>query len=305
MHTHTPVLLQEAVDSLANKQGSVIVDCTLGLGGHTRKILEKIGSKGKVIAFDQDERNMKLAKENLADLSSQIVFVHQNFQHLKDALLSLSSAKVDGFLFDLGLSSPHVDDPTRGFSFQKDGPLDMRFDPRNPTTAADVVNKYSEKNLARIFWEFGEDRQSRKLARLIVEERRKNPFETTTDLADFIKKHIKSPKGHPATKAFQALRIEVNHELDVLVDALNQAIDLLDSGGRIVVISYHSLEDRIVKNIFRDFSKDLYDPDDPRSIVIQEKQLQLITKKPIVPSDEEIKENPRARSAKMRVVEKL
>jgi len=304
---HIPVLKKEVLESLQLKKGDKVVDATLGLGGHAAEMLEQIGDEGHLYAFEQDERNLEAAKQNLGEYALQITFFHTNFVSLKTCLEESTDA-VDAILFDLGLSSPHVDDADRGFSFQSDGPLDMRFDQRQSLTAADIVNKWNESELVEIFSRYGEERASKKVARMIVAERKKNPFHTTVQLADFIrnqKKHIREKKD-AATNVFQALRIAVNDELRVLEEVLPQAIGVLAPGGRLSVISYHSLEDRIVKNVFRDYSKDFEDPDEPLiNKVIREKQVKLITKKPITPSQEEIDENPRARSAKMRVSEKL
>ncbi len=306
MH-HTPVLKEEVLESLNLKKGAKVVDATLGLGGHSLEILKKIGDSGHLYAFEQDERNMEFATERLKDFYDQITFFHTNFVSLKTCLESDGVTSVDAILFDLGLSSPHVDDPERGFSFQQDGPLDMRFDRRNKLTAEEIINNWSESDLIEIFSRYGEERASKKVARTIVENRKKKPFKTTADLAEFIrfqKKHIREKKDS-ATNVFQALRIAVNDELTVLENVLPDAIDVLAPGGRLVVISYHSLEDRIVKNILRDYSKDLEDPNEPLiNKVIRPKQIELITRKPITPSAEEVVGNPRARSAKMRVCER-
>ncbi|PIX80562.1 16S rRNA (cytosine(1402)-N(4))-methyltransferase [Candidatus Peregrinibacteria bacterium CG_4_10_14_3_um_filter_44_21] len=314
MHTenkkkmHIPVLKEEVLDSLKLKPGYKVVDATLGLGGHALEMLELIGEKGHLYAFDQDERNLLEAKKNLADYEDRITYYHFNFVSLKTCLTDDGVTSVDAALFDLGLSSPHVDDPSRGFAFKADGPLDMRYDVRQKLKASDIVNKWSESDLVEIFSKYGEERASKKVAREIVNARKNRPFETTEQLADFIreqKKHIREKKD-AATNVFQALRIAVNDELDVLAKVLPDAISVLKPGGRIAVISYHSIEDRIVKNVFRDLSKDLEDPDEHFvNKVLRAKQIDLLTKKPIIPSESEISENPRARSAKLRVAQKV
>ena len=224
-----------------------------------------------------------------------MVYIHANFVDMTQELKKTRVRAIDAFLFDLGIASPHVDDPERGFSFLREGALDMRFNPKDQkTTAADVVNKYSERELIRIFKEFGEEKHARKIAQALCKTRKRRPFKTTTQLAEHIAKNVKrTGRIHPATRVFQALRIEVNKELDVLVEGLRQAVELLKKNGRIAVISYHSLEDRIVKNLFRDLARQ------------NGETLKIVTKKPIVPTPEEIAQNPRCRSAKLRVAQKL
>lgn len=284
-----------------------VVDCTLGLGGHSLEILKAIGPKGKLIAFEQDEDNLKRAKERLKKYKKQITFIHRNFEHLEQELLRDKLPAPDAILFDLGFSSPHVDDPKRGFSFRQEGPLDMRFDKRQKLTAERVVNTYKEKRLADLIFQFGEEPRSRVIARKILMERKQKPIKTTTELAELIASTTKHKKGmHPATKTFQALRIYVNRELEVLEDVLHQAVKVIAPKGRIAVISYHSLEDRIVKNIFRYYTKECICPKE--IVVCQcnfEKKLYLLTKRPIIPSGIEVASNPRARSAKLRVAEAL
>lgn len=302
---HIPVLRKEIIELLQLKKGDKVIDATLGLGGHSEEILKVIGKSGHLYAFEQDGRNLERAKERLREFESQVTYFHTNFVSLKTCL---NGERVDAILFDLGLSSPHVDDSSRGFSFREDGPLDMRFDSREDLTAADIVNRWPEPDLVEIFSKYGEERASKKVAAGIVARRKEKHFETTLDLADFIrelKQKFPSKKDH-ATQVFQALRMAVNDEVSVLEEVLPQAIEVLKPGGRLAVISYHSIEDRIVKNIFRDYSKDLDDPNEPLiNKVIREKQVEIITKKPIVPTEEEISENPRARSAKLRIIGKI
>lgn len=311
--THRPVLLTETLDLLnleanlpAGQAGKHVIDATLGLGGHSLEILKKIGPKGKLMAFDQDERNMKEAKKRLKKYEKQVLFIHSNFEHLAE-YASKHHFQPDAILLDLGLSSPHIDDPERGFSFQKEGPLDMRFDKRQQLTAERVVNSYSEKDLADIIFHYGEERKSRLIARVVVLARKKSPIKTTTQLAEVIGKAIKT-KGriHPATLTFQALRIYVNRELEVLEQVLKQALKLLKKGGRLVVISYHSLEDRMVKNFFRDQTRNCICPKELPMCQCQfEKKLYILTRKPIIPDGIEVSHNPRSRSAKLRAAERL
>lgn len=280
-----------------------VIDCTLGLGGHSEAILKKIGSKGKLMAFDLDEKNLERAKKHLVSHEGQITFVHSNFEHLKEEVEKHKFGPIGAILFDLGLSSPHVDMPERGFSFQKEGPLDMRYDQNQELSAQMVISTFNEKKLADLIYEYGEDRRSRVIARAIVNERKKSPIVSTLQLSEIIKKTVKGKVGHhPATKTFQALRIYVNRELEVLENALHQAINLLKPGGRIAVISYHSLEDRMVKNIFKYYAKDCICPKElPICQCEIEKKLYLLTKRPIIPTGIEVAQNPRARSAKLRV----
>lgn len=304
--SHTPVLLPETIDLLNLEANKQVIDGTLGLGGHSESILKGIGPKGRLMVFEQDERNLKLAQTRLKKYEKQITYIHSNFEHLAE-LASKHHFQPGAILLDLGLSSPHIDDPERGFSFQKEGPLDMRFDPRQPLTAERVVNSAPEKDLADIIFKYGEERRSRLIARVIVQERKRAPIKTTTQLAELIAKTIKGhSRIHPATLTFQALRIYVNRELEVLESVLQQAMELLPKGGRMVVISYHSLEDRIVKNFFRDQTKDCICPKElPICQCDFQKKLYLLTRKPIIPSGIEASRNPRARSAKLRAAEHL
>jgi len=295
-YEHESVMLNEVLEYLSLPKKRNVIDATLGLGGHTKAILENMPKNAKVIGFDADYEHIKVAKRKLRKFKDQVVFVHNNFLYLEDELKKTRVRAVDAVLYDLGLASPHVDIDDRGFSFQKDGPLDMRFNQKEGLTAADVVNDYSEKELLRIFKEYGEEKRSRRIAQEIRKARKSKPFKTTKQLADFIEKIVgRKGKIHPATRVFQALRIEVNKELDVLRESLKQAVSLVKPGGRIVVISYHSLEDRIVKYFFRDLARGA----ETKPV------LKLITKKPIAPTNEEIMQNPRSRSAKLRVAEKI
>ncbi|MCF7845709.1 MAG: 16S rRNA (cytosine(1402)-N(4))-methyltransferase RsmH [Candidatus Peribacteraceae bacterium] len=276
MESHASVLPIETLELLGPKKGEVFIDGTLGLGGHARLILEKISPRGKLIGLDADERNLEIARENLKSFPN-IELRHANFRDL-EKLVEPNS--VDGILLDLGLSSPHLDDASRGFSFQNEGPLDFRFDQNQELTAAIILNSFPENEIALILREFGEIGISKKLARQICRRRWKKKFARTNELVELIEAKRLLPQ------VFQALRIAVNDELTALERALNSAPKLLKSGGRIAVISFHSLEDRIVKNFFREQKKS--------------GTLEVLTKKPVIPSPEEIKNNPRARSAKLR-----
>ena len=303
MSFHIPVMPQQVLVNLVTKKTGVYVDCTVGGGGHSQKIIELIYPEGLLIGFDQDIEALEFARERLKPYQDRIVLVKSNFSNLEIVLKSLGFNKVSGIFFDLGISSHQIDTTARGFSFSKDNLLDMRMDLSKELDANHIVNHYSEKQLTEIFSKYGEERFSRSLARIIVEGRKKNPIETTNQLAkvitNFYAKHKKGKwRIHPATKIFQALRIEVNRELFILQEALLQAIKLLEVRGRIGVISYHSLEDRIVKNTFREWEK--------KEIINQyDYGLRKLFKKPIYPSEEEIRQNYRARSARLRFAEKI
>lgn len=300
---HTSVLLTEAVAGLNVRAGGRYMDCTLGLGGHTEAILQ---AGGRVLALDADPDALQLAASRLASWGDQVKLVHANFRQLGEVARREGFAPADGILFDLGISSLQLSPAGRGFSFQSDQPLDMRFDPEQPESAADLVNGLPEAELARLIWEYGEERLSRKIARYIVERR---PLRTTGDLV----KAVIAAAGprhsggiHPATRTFQALRIAVNDELGTLDSALDQAIGLLGDGGRLAVISFHSLEDRIVKNRFRDEEKTcVCPPAQPVCNCGHVPRLRTLTKKPIVATPEETAANPRSRSAKLRIAERL
>ncbi len=282
---HVPVLMNEVLDGLNLQSGDTVIDATVGLGGHAQRLLDVVSPGGELIGFDRDERNLQEAKRRLGSDSASCRLIHDSFANVG----SHDLPGVDGALFDLGYSSVHVDDAERGFSFQQDGPLDMRYDTRDGRTAEDIVNDWSEEELARIFRQFGEERFSARIAQRVVRERKMVRITTTTQLADVVASAVPARgKIHPATKVFQALRMEVNDELSHIEKGLGDAIGLLKSGGRIAVISFHSLEDRLVKQLFK--GRD---------------DLGLINKKVIRPSDEETSENPRARSAKLRVAEKI
>lgn len=303
---HQPVLLHEVVEALEIADGQTIIDGTLGLGGYSQAVLQT-GKKVKIVAFELDGENLQIAKERLAEWSGQVTFINDNFANIKTDLEEAGVQKIDGVMLDLGLSSPQVDLAERGFSFAKDGALDMRFGKHQKVTAADVVNTYSAEQLNKIFREYGEERWAKKIALEIVKRRLEKPFERTLELADFVAKIVrgKKEKIHPATRVFQALRIEVNNELGSLEVVLQDSLEKMAPKARLAVVSYHSLEDRIVKNFFRDAAREFINLPDELQTRYLEPKLRLISKKPIVPSAEEIKANPRARSAKLRIAEKI
>ena len=306
-------MLQEVLDALQLKSGSVVCDCTLGGAGHSVKMAAQLGEDGLLLGVDQDDFALEAAG---ARLDSEVPatphkLLKGNFGDLDELLCSAEVPGVDAFLFDLGVSSPQLDIPQRGFSYNEDAPLDMRMDPRNNTlNAFEVVNHYNEADLARILSLYGEEKFARQIARQIVRRRENQPIRTTFELVDAIKAGIPAAArrhgGHPAKKSFQAIRIEVNHELDVLERGLDAATRWLNPGGRICVISYHSLEDRIVKNHFKEMAQGcICPPDIPVCVCGRVPILKIITKKPLVASAEEVQRNPRARSAKIRVAERL
>jgi 16S rRNA (cytosine1402-N4)-methyltransferase len=303
-------MLAEVRAALAPRLGSVIVDATVGAGGHAAALLADLDSTGRLIGLDQDPEALALAARQLAAIRdpSAFVLLQANFGELRAALAGIGVTQIDGLLFDLGVSSMQLDRPERGFSFRADGPLDMRMSPDAPATAAQLVQELPEAELARIFFEYGEERWSRRIARRIVERRRRRPFTTTADLAGVVREAIprRDPSGiDPATRVFQALRIAVNRELEVLEGALIQGAELLAPGGRIAVLSYHSLEDRIVKQTFAWLSGRCRCPKTlPACACGARPLLQLVTRKPLVPSEAERHANPRSRSAKLRVAER-
>lgn len=309
---HTTVLLHETVDGLAIKPSGVYVDCTLGGAGHSEYLLSQLGKDGHLYAFDQDQKAIDNAKIRLAKYveQNQVTFVKANFRELTTELNRLGITEVDGILYDLGVSSPQLDEAERGFSYHQDAPLDMRMDQTAPLSAYEVVNDYSYHELVKIFFRYGEEKFSKQIARLIERKRADEPIKTTGELVELIKEAIPAPArrkgGHPAKRVFQAIRIAVNDELGAIESSLEQAIELLALNGRVSVITFHSLEDRIVKTMYKEFStpKDM-PPGLP--VVPEEFQpvLKLVNRKPIIPSDEELQDNNRARSAKLRIAEKV
>lgn len=307
MVAHIPVLLNEVLGALVPDGYTVkrAIDGTLGAGGHTRALLE--AGAEQTLSFDLDEQAIAIAKTKLSDFASRAHIVHDSYANMKHHARELGWSGVDAILLDLGLSSMQLDTPERGFAFKHDGLLDMRFDQSdNRPTAASIVNDWEADDLADIFFKYGEERNSRKLARIIIAKR---PYETTQQLADVIYNATPAAKRaksniHPATKIFQALRVAVNDELKTVETAIPTAINLLNPGGRLAVISFHSLEDRIVKRIFKEASTEIIAPPGMASIKAKKAVVDLITRKPIIPSDSEIAANPRSRSSKLRVVEK-
>lgn len=300
---HIPVLVEEVVSLLTCGPYQTFVDATLGGGGHALEILRRTEPGGMVIGMDWDEDAIHVARETLRPFGDRVRFIRQNFVHLPEVLQSLRLEGVDGILVDLGLSSLQLEDAQRGFSLKSDGPLDMRMDQRLEDTAADLVSRFSQEELARVLWEYGEERWSRKIARAIVEERQKVPIRTTAALRRIIARAIPlrfhSRRLDPATKTFQALRICTNHELENLKEMLETGWKALKRGGRICVISFHSLEDRMVKETFRNLGRGREEKGESGTV------LRVITKKPITPSEDERKRNPRSRSAKMRCAERV
>ena len=303
---HKSVLLTESIDFLNVKEDGVYVDATLGFGGHSLEILKRI-KKGFLFAFDQDSEAIKYSTERLKDYDN-FKIIKSNFADMKECLLKENITKVDGILFDIGVSSMQLDEDYRGFSYHNDAKLDMRMDTDNSFSAYNVVNEYDYNNLVRVLRDYGEEKYASSIARNIIKARENKKIETTFELVDIIKASMpfkEMREGHPARKTFQAIRIEVNHELDVLEKGINEAIDLLNVGGRLCVITFHSLEDRIVKNIFRKYSE--VDSKFAKLPYVPEEYLPKIKviSKGITPSDEELKENNRARSARLRVIEKV
>ncbi|WP_025785151.1 16S rRNA (cytosine(1402)-N(4))-methyltransferase RsmH [Sporosarcina sp. D27] len=309
MFDHTTVLLHEAVEGLSIQPEGIYVDCTLGGAGHSTEIAKRLSGKGRLICFDQDMTAIEAAKDTLSEYLDRVTFIHANFSQLKEELHRIDIESVDGILYDLGVSSPQLDTPERGFSYNHDAPLDMRMDTTAALTAFEVVNEWSYQDLLRIFFRYGEEKFSKSIARKIEEARAEKPIQTTAELAELIKTGIPAAArrtgGHPAKRVFQAIRIAVNDELGAAETSLTDAIELLNPKGRISVITFHSLEDRLCKTIFKEASSLPELP--PNLPVIPEGldvKLKLITRKPILPSEEEIEANKRARSAKLRIAER-
>lgn len=310
MFKHTTVLLEEAVSGLDIKPDGIYVDCTLGGAGHSELILSRLSEQGKLYAFDQDETAIKNAKEKLSKYGDRLTIIKSNFLHLEKELKARNIHEVDGVLYDLGVSSPQLDTPERGFSYHHDAPLDMRMDQQADISAYHIVNEWPYEKLVKIFFRYGEEKFSKQIARKIEAARSEKPIMTTGELVELIKDAIPAPArrtgGHPAKRVFQAIRIAVNDELGVFENSLEQAIDMLAQGGRISVITFHSLEDRICKVTLKKASEIPQLP--PGLPIIPDEfkpKLKLVTRKPILPSEEELEENNRARSAKLRIAEKL
>ena len=306
---HKSVLLEETIDGLRVKPDGIYVDGTLGGAGHSSEIVKRLGEDGRLIGIDQDGEAIEAATKRLKPYKDKVTIVRSNYAQMKEVLRDLGIPKVDGILLDLGVSSYQLDNAERGFTYREDVPLDMRMDQRQTKTAKDIVNDYSEMELYHIIRNYGEDKFAKNIAKHIVQARQKTPIETTGQLIEVIKaaipKKVRATGGHPAKKTFQAIRIELNHELDVLKNNLEDMIDLLNDEGRIAIITFHSLEDRIVKNIFRTSERPcICPPEFPVCVCGRVSKGKVITRKPIVPGKEELEENSRSKSAKLRVFER-
>lgn len=303
---HIPVLYNETLDNLVVNPDGVYVDCTLGGGGHSEGILKRLSPKGVLISIDQDDQAIEYARKRLGGYKNWKVF-KSNFENMDNVIYMAGYDKVDGILMDIGVSSTQLDDPERGFSYRYDTKLDMRMNSSAPISAYEVVNTYSEGELSKILFEYGEERHARKIARFIVENRAKAPIETTGDLVAIIKRaYPERAAKHPAKKTFQAIRIEVNKELEVLETAITKGLECLKPGGRFAIITFHSLEDRMVKTMFKDFCTGcICPPRLPICMCNQKPKAKQITRKPIIPSEEELKYNNRAHSSKLRVIERI
>ena len=304
---HIPVLYYETLDNLVINPDGIYIDCTLGGGSHSEGILERLSNKGLLISIDQDTNAIEYSKKRLEKFGSKWKVFKGNFENIDTIAYMAGVDKVDGILMDIGVSSKQLDDPDRGFSYRYDVKLDMRMNTEQKISAYDVVNTYSEEQLSKIIFEYGEERHARKIAKLIVEERKSSPIEKTSDLIALIKRaYPERASKHPAKKTFQAIRIEVNRELEVLENAMSKAVELLKVGGRLAIITFHSLEDRIVKNKFKDLATACKCPKDiPICVCGGVKKFEIITKKPIIPIDDELKNNNRAHSSKLRILERI
>ena len=307
---HVSVLLEETIDSLNIKPNGIYVDGTLGGGGHSLEICRRLGEGGRLIGIDQDMDAIAAATERLSDYKDKVTIVHSNYQDTDSVLKELSVNGVDGIVLDLGVSSYQLDNVERGFTYREDTPLDMRMDQSSNLTAKDIVNDYSEMELFRVIRDYGEDGFAKNIAKHIVATRKLKPIETTGELNEIIKAAIpakmRQGTGHPSKKTFQAIRIELNHELEVLENSLDKMIELLNPGGRLSIITFHSLEDRIVKNIFRrNMNPCICPPGFPVCTCGRKPTGKIITRKPVVPSEHELEENKRAKSSKLRVFEKI
>ncbi|KEO83188.1 16S rRNA (cytosine(1402)-N(4))-methyltransferase RsmH [Tumebacillus flagellatus] len=307
---HISVFAEEAVEALKPEPDHIYVDCTLGGAGHSGRILKASSPTGRLIAIDQDLIAIANAKQVLAPYEGRFTIVHSNFRRLADIVAEQGLSGVDGVLFDLGVSSPQLDEGERGFSYQHDAPLDMRMDKTQSFTARDLVNEWSAEEITKILYDYAEEKWSKRIAEFIVRERAKAPIETTGQLVDIIKAAIPAAArregGHPAKRTFQGIRIAVNDELNVFAEAIQQAIDVLNPGGRVAIITFHSLEDRMAKLALQEAARGcICPPELPICQCTNTPRVKVITRKPIVPSEEELAHNPRARSAKLRIAEKL
>ena len=305
---HKSVLLNETIDGLNIKPDGIYVDGTLGGGGHAYEVCRRLGEKGSIVGIDQDAAAIEAASARLKDFGEKVTIVRSNYCDVKSKLHELGIDKVDGIVLDLGVSSYQLDTAERGFSYREDAPLDMRMDTRQKMTARDIVNDYTEADLYRVIRDYGEDKFAKNIAKHIVQARAVKPVETTAELSEIIRASIpmkfQKKSGHPAKRTFQAIRIELNRELDVLRDSLDDMIDLLNPGGRLCIITFHSLEDRIVKSAFRKNENPCTCPPDfPVCVCGKKSKGSIITKKPILPSEEELEYNSRSKSAKLRIFE--
>ena len=307
---HLSVLLDEAIKSLDIKPGGTYADATLGGGGHSLEIARRLGENGRLIGIDRDSDAIEAASKRLLEYSDKIILVHDNYSNIKNIISDLNIDRIDGVIIDAGVSSKQLDDAERGFSYMLNAPLDMRMDKSSGLDAAEVINTYSQKELENIIFKYGEENWAKRISEFIVAERAKKPVETTYELVEIIKKAV--PKGarrdgpHPAKRTFQAIRIEVNGELSSLEKAVYDIADILNDRGRISVITFHSLEDRIVKNAFRTMENPcICPPDFPVCVCGKRPKGKVLTRKPILPSENEIENNPRSRSAKLRVFERI
>lgn len=306
---HVSVLLNESIEALNIKENGIYVDCTLGGAGHSSEILKRLSPSGRLIGIDQDKNALNAAKEKLKQYSN-VTYVHNNFSNIGEVLDDLNIEKVDGILMDLGVSSHQLDVAERGFSYMQDAPLDMRMNQDEEFSAFDIVNGYSEEKLYQIIRDYGEEKFAKRIANFITNRRKDEPIKTTGELVDIIKAAIPAKARregpHPAKRTFQAIRIEVNRELEILNNTIEDGVNHLNEGGRIAVITFHSLEDRIIKNKFRELENPCTCPKEfPVCICGKKPLLRLVSRKPIDPSKEEVEENPRSRSAKLRVAERV
>lgn len=306
---HVSVLLNECIEALDIKPNGIYVDCTLGGAGHSSEIIRHLSPQGRLIGIDQDTNALEAAKKKLSDYSN-VTYVHNNFVNIDDILENLNIEKVDGILMDLGVSSHQLDVAERGFSYMQDAPLDMRMNRDNDFTAYDIVNSYSEEKLCKIIFDYGEEKFAKRIAKFIVDRRSNKPVETTLELVEIIKAAIPAKARregpHPAKRTFQAIRIEVNKELEILNKAIEDSVKRLNKEGRIAIITFHSLEDRIVKVKFRDLENPCTCPREfPICVCNKKPELKVISRKPIDPSEEELEINPRSRSAKLRIGKKI
>ncbi len=306
---HISVLLQECIEALNIKENGIYVDCTMGGAGHSWEIIKRLSSEGMLIGIDQDTEALNAAKNKLQTYNN-IKYVHDNFNNIDSVLTNIDVPKVDGILMDLGVSSYQLDNSERGFSYMNDAPLDMRMNRESSLTAYDIVNDYSEEELTKIFYEFGEEKFSKRIANFIAKNRKEKPIDTTLELVEIVKAAIPAKARregpHPAKRIFQAIRIEVNNELGILNKSIEDGINRLNKGGRMAIITFHSLEDRIVKNKFKKLESPCECPPDfPICVCNKKPIIKIITRKPIEPSKEEVEANPRSRSAKLRIIEKL